>query len=169
MNSQITSKRRPALAALLMVLSASAVLAEDAKVNNVQFKGAFDGHDNGVVQGATLVANASGAGTASHIGRFTYTTKATVDLTTGLGTGVFQLVVANGDVINGSFVGRGGETDTPNVGHIIELVAITGGTGRFRGASGDCTLDRLVDETTVPNTLTSGSLTGTISTPASNN
>src|SRR5437016_2604043 len=98
MNSQILSKRRPALAALLMVLSASAV---PAQVNKVSFKGAFDERDTGVVQFPSLLLNGSGAGTASHLGRFTYTYKVTVDLITALSSGVIQLVAANGDVING--------------------------------------------------------------------
>ena len=168
MNSQITFHRRPALTALLLVLSASAVLAQ---VNNVRFKGSFAGRDTGVVDGGILQATGTGSGTASHIGSFTYTAKATVLPTgpgSGLSSGVFQLVAANGDVINGSFVGRGGPTDTPNVGHIIELMTITGGTGRFQGATGGFTFDRLEDETTLPAfSSTSGSLTGTISTPGS--
>jgi hypothetical protein len=47
--------------------------------------------------------------------------------------------IGNGDLINGSFVGRGGPTDTPNVAHIIELMTISGGTGRFQGATGEFT------------------------------
>ena len=157
MNSQISS------AALLMVLSATAALAQ---VNNFQIKGAFDGRDVDVVQGGTLLGNNSCAGTASYIGRFTFTAKATVDLATGLSSGGgIQLVTANGDTIYGSFVGRGvPPSDTPNLGHIIELVTITGGTGRFRGATGAFTMDRLIDLTTLPvYASTSGTLKGTIS------
>src|SRR2546421_9141083 len=156
MNSQISSKRRPAVAALLMVMSASAVLAE---VNTVLFKGAFDERDTGVVQFPNLLLNGSGTGTASHLGRFTYTYKVTVDLTSALSSGVIQLVAANGDVINGVSVGRGEPTDTPDLTHVIQLVTITGGTGRFQGATGGFTSDALlVDD---PNTgigLSSGSL-----------
>ena len=165
MNSQISSHWRPALGALLMVLSASAVLAQ---VQYVPLKGSFEGRGTGVVQNGILVANASGAGTASLIGRFSYTLNATVALATGCGDGDFQLVAANRDVITGSFVGCGGPTDTPNVGHIVEVMTITGGTGRFRDATGGFTFDRLVDQTNLPAfDLTSGSLTGTISTPGS--
>ena len=167
MNSQISilSHRRPALAALLIVLSsASAVLAQ---VNNVQFKGAFDGRATGAVQDGSLLLNSAGAGTAVPIGRFTYTAKSTVELANGRETGDIQLVAVNGDVINASFVGRGVPTDTPNVAHIVELATITGGTGRFQGATGTLTLDLLDDNTSRPTGLTSGSLRGTISTPAS--
>ncbi len=165
MNSQISSYRRPALAALLMVMSASAVLAE---VNTVPFKGTFDARDTGVVQFPTLLINGGGAGTALHLGRFTFTYTTKVDLTNALSSGVIQLVAANGDVINGVSVGRGDPTDTPNVTHVIELVTITGGTGRFQGVTGSFMRDFLnVDD---PNTgigLSSGSLKGTISTPGS--
>jgi hypothetical protein len=167
MNSQITFHTRPALAALLMVLSASTVLAQ---VNKVSFKGAFDERDTGVVQFPTLLLNGGGAGTASQLGRFTYTYKVTVDLTTALGSGVIQLVAANGDVINGVSVSRGEPTDTPNLTHVIQLVTITGGTGRFQGATGGFTSDALlVNDTKTGIGLSSGSLKGTISTPGSTN
>ena len=165
MNLQILSHRLPALAALLMVMSASAVVAQ---VKTVPFKGTFDARDAGVVQFPTLLINGGGAGTASHVGRFTFTYTTKVDLTNALSSGVIQLVAANGDVIHGVSVGRGEPTDTPNVTHVIQLVTITGGTGRFQGATGGFTSDALlVDD---PNTgigLSSGSLKGTISTPGS--
>ena len=167
MNSQITFRRRPAVAALLMVLSASAVLAQ---VNTVPFKGAFDERDTGVVQFPNLLLTGGGAGTASHLGRFTYTYKVTVDLTNALSSGVIQLVAANGDVINGVSVGRGEPTDTPNLTHVIQLVTITGGTGRFQGATGSFTSDALlVNDTKTGIGLSSGTLKGTISTPGSTN
>ncbi len=165
MNFQITSHRRPALAALLLVLSASTVLAQ---VNSVRFKGAFACRFTGAVQGGTLQSTGTCAGTASQIGPFTYTETATVDLATGLSSGVFQLVAANGDVINGSFVGRTLPEDIPKGSHFIGLLTITSGTGRFQGATGGLTVDRLFDNTNLPAFLLGyGSLTGTISTPAS--
>lgn len=158
--SMLRTPRTIACAALLLMASTAL-----AQVNNVPLKGAYDGHESDVVQGGSLLVDGSGGGTASHVGRFTYSWKVTVDLATGLSAGgQFQLIAANGDVINGSFVGRGVPTDTPNVVHVVELVIISGGTGRFQGATGNFTLDRLADLTTG---LTSGSLKGTISTPAS--
>jgi hypothetical protein len=166
MNSQILSKTRPAVTALLMILSACAVLAQ---VNKLSFKGAFDERDTGVVQFPSLFLTGGGSGTASHLGRFTYTYKVTVDLTNALSTGVIQLVAANGDVINGVSVGRGEPTDTPNLTHVTQLVTITGGTGRFQGATGAFTSDAfLVNDTKTGIGLSSGTLKGTISTPGSN-
>jgi hypothetical protein len=159
MNSQITSHRRPDLAGLLLVLSASTVLAQG---NNFSVLGSFAGHDIGVVQGA-LQASGSGAGSASHIGRFTYLVNATVDLASGNSTGVFLLVFANDDVIYGWLSGHGDPT-----GHIVEHLTINGGTGRFQGAAGSLTFDRTADGSTLPAfESTSGILTGTIGTPDS--
>lgn len=147
-----------ALAGLLLI---SALSVASAEINTVPFKGAYDGREVDVVQGGSLLVDGIGSGTASHTGRFTYTWRVTVDLATGNSSGgIFQMVSANGDVINGTFVGIGVPTDTPNVAHIIELATITGGTGRFQGATGGLTLDRLVDLATG---LTSGSLNGTLS------
>jgi hypothetical protein len=163
MNALFSTHKRLGMAALLVFLSASAIAAQEVKV---PFRGAYDGRETDTPQGGSLLVNGSGAGTASHVGRFTYTWQVTVDMATGLSTGgVFRLAAANNDVINGSFVGLGTPTETPNVAHILELVTITGGTGRFEGATGNFTLDRLVDLTTG---LTSGSLNGTISAPGSN-
>ena len=162
MNSLFSTHKRLGMAALLVFLTASAIPAQDVKV----FKGAYDGREVDTPQGGSLLVNGSADGTASNVGRFTYTWQVTVDIATGLSSGgVFRLVAANNDVIHGSFVGLGTPTEVPNVAHIVELVVITGGTGRFQGATGNLTLDRFVDLTTGK---TSGSLNGTISTPGSN-
>lgn len=136
MNLQISFCGRSALAILFLVLSASTVFAQVAPVNIVRFKGVYDGRFSGTVQAGILAGTQSVAGSASYIGRFTITQKFTTALATGLATdGVVQLVDANGDVINGSSVGRSGEaTDTPHIGHAVYLVTITSGTGRFEGA-----------------------------------
>ena len=54
MNSQISLLRRPALAALLIIVSASAVLAQTNDVT-----GSISGHGIGQVQGGTLQAAAA--------------------------------------------------------------------------------------------------------------
>ncbi len=167
MNSQISSHGRPALAALLMVMSASAVLAQ---VKTVPFKGSFDERDTGVVQFPTLSLSGGGSGTASQLGRFSFTSAVKVDLTNALSSGTIQLVAANGDVINGVCVGRGEPTDTAHITHVVQLVTITGGTGRFQSATGAFTMDSiLVDDPSTGIGLSSGTMKGTISTPGSTN
>lgn len=172
MNFRISFPKRPALVVLLTALSAPALLAQGnpAQVNTVRIKGAFQTRNTAVLQSGILQITGSGAGTASHIGPFTYTEKVTVDLATGLASsGVFQLATANGDMINGSFVGRAQPADVPTGSHFIGLLVITGGTGRFRGATGGFKMDRFFDDTSLPiYDLSYGTFTGTISTPATN-
>jgi len=164
MNSRITFHKRPALAGLLLLLTASTVLAEK---NSLSVLGSLNGNDIGVVQGGTLQATESGVGAASHIGQFNFALNATVDLATAHATGVFLMVFSNGNVIYGSFSGQGNMI-SPTLGHVVEHLTINGGTGRFKGATGDFTLDRLQDQSTLPAyDSTSGTLTGTISTPDS--
>src|SRR5260370_40800516 len=74
MNSQIVRYRRSILTALLALL-ASAVVAH---ANDFAVQGSLAGHGIGVVEGGTLRATASGAGTASHIGLCSYALNATV-------------------------------------------------------------------------------------------
>ena len=56
-------------------------------------------------------------------------------------------------------VGQSEPTSTPGVFRIVEIQTVTGGTGRFSGAKGSFTVERLIDLTTG---LTSGSFHGTI-------
>ena len=168
------SMYRPALAGLLVLMSASAVVAQ---VNasgvltghQVNVIGALAGHDIGTVEAGILHAAGSGTGTASHIGRFHYLVQVTVS-PSGSSEGVFLLVFSNGDVIYGSVAGQGDSPPPPppNPAHITEQLTITGGTGRFQGAAGTLTFNRLADLSTLPAyEAHSGTLTGTISTPRS--
>jgi hypothetical protein len=160
MNSRISM--RLAVAAMLTVLSTSAAFAQ---VRNLSVQGSFDGHGIGIVQGGALQASAGGAGNASQIGRFTYLLNATVN-PANTSTGVFLLAFNNGDVIHGSFTGVGWPPLPSGEGHIVENLTINGGTGRFEGATGSLTLDRIVDLSTLPAFEShSGTLTGTISIP----
>ena len=162
MTSRI-SMNRPALAGLLVLMSASAVVAQ------ANVTGALFGHAIGTDQAGIFQAAGSGTGTASHIGQFRYLIQATVN-PTGSSEGVFLLVFSNGDVIYGSLVGRGPAPPPPppEPVRVTEQLTITGGTGRFQGASGTLTFNRLLDLSTEPAYDShSGTLTGTISTPGS--
>ena len=86
----------------------------------------------------------------------------TVNLSDSSATGTFHFIAANGDSIFTEIVGQAEPTGTPGVNHIVEINTITGGTGRFAGATGSFTLERLIDLTTG---VTSGSFKGTITSP----
>jgi len=162
MTSRISINRLP-LAAVLVLISASALAAQ------VNVTGVLAGNDIGTDQAGILQAAGSGTGTASHIGQFRYLIQATVN-PTGNSQGAFLLVFSNGDLIYGSLAGQGDTPPPPPpaLAHITEQLTITGGTGRFQGASGTVTFNRLVDTSTFPfYDSYSGTLTGTISTPGS--
>jgi hypothetical protein len=146
---------------LTAALAGPAAAAE----KQVPFKGSIQGREIEVFQGpppGTLFVDGSGTGIATHLGQFTVTWKVTVDLSVGSGIGSYHFIAANGDSIFATVVGQGEPTDTPGVNRITEINTITGGTGRFSGAKGSFTLERLVDLTTG---FTSGSFHGTITSP----
>jgi hypothetical protein len=108
-----------------------------------------------------IVAHLEGKGIASHLGRFTSVSDFTINTVTAMGAGTLTLTAANGDQLFATVTGEavGG---TPDRLQIDETFTITGGTGRFTGASGSFTSTRFADTTTVPRIPSSGSFEGTI-------
>ena len=99
-------------------------------------------------------------GQATRLGRFTLEFPHIVDLRDSSAIGTYTFTAANGDTLTADVVGQGTPTGTPGVFYIVEVATITGGTGRFAGATGSFTVERLSDRiagTTV------GSFEGTIS------
>ena len=89
--------------------------------------------------------------------RFTLTYEVEVSLLTGGGSASINLVAANGETISATGSGQGTPTDDPNVASIVETYVITGGTGRFSGATGNFIVQRTVSTVTG---ITSGSFEG---------
>jgi len=108
---------------------------------------------------ATLVVALTGNGVATHFGAFSVSIHSVVNLATGAGEGTFVLNAANGDQIAGSVVGQATPTDNADFVTIEETGTITGGTGRFAGASGEFTIERTLNR---PTGSSSGTLSGTI-------
>jgi hypothetical protein len=148
------------LAAIFVIaLFASPVVASE----QVPLNGSFAAVEIDEAQGTTLLVNGSGMGNATHIGRYTVTFEAVVNLETLIGVGTMSFVAANGDSIFTTFNGQATPTPDPNIFLVVELETITGGTGRFAGATGSFRLERVVDLATG---VSSGSFSGTISHPA---
>ena len=85
----------------------------------------------------------------------------TANLLTLTGIGSFSFTAANGDILTADFTSKASPT-TPGVLSIVETAFISGGTGRFAGATGHFTVTRSFDFAT---NLTAGSFEGTISSP----
>ena len=140
-----------------------------AAVGEVAFKGRLEGTFTFVpdpLPSTFASVHLDAAGVATHVGRFTLEAPHRVDLSTvpARGAGTFALRAANGDTVTGRLQGLGTPTENPDVYTIVETYAVTGGTGRFAGASGSFTAERMINLATL---VTTGSFEGTISSAAS--
>ena len=100
-------------------------------------------------------------GTASHLGRYTLEVPHLVNQATRTGSGTYVFTAANGDTLTATFTGVA-TVVAPGVLSTVETATITGGTGRFDGATGSFTAERTFYTATGE---TTGSFQGTISSP----
>ena len=164
-NTKSVMKASISLAVAAMLLTAALAVPAAAQ-NQVPFKGSLQGHEIDTPQGGppptTLSVDGSARGIATHVGQFSFAYQLTVNLANGTATGSARLIAANGDSVDTTIAGSSELTATPGVASITEINTITGGTGRFAGAEGSFTVERLVNLVTG---LTSGSFHGTITSP----
>jgi hypothetical protein len=138
----------------------TAVLAGPAAAEKeVPFEGSVQAVESYDVQFPTMFVDTTGTGVATHLGLFTVTWEFTVNLLNGAGIGSAHFIAANGDSVFTESLGQGDPTETPDITRVVETHTITGGTGRFAGATGGFTLERLVNTVTG---ITAGSFSGTI-------
>ena len=128
----------------------------------VPFNGSWVSNETYDVQFPVMFVHGTASGYATQLGRYTATYEEQVDLLTGSSVGVITVVAGNGDVIFATQTGQGDPTPDPDVFSIVEVSTITGGTGRFAGATGTFTIARLAHLSTGDS---SGSFSGTISNP----
>ena len=103
-------------------------------------------------------------GKATLLGKFTLDIPHVVNRATRTAIGSYVFTAANGDKLTADFTGTAAPTATPGVLYIEETATITGGTGRFAGATGSFVTERLFNTITK---RTAGSFAGTISAPGS--
>jgi hypothetical protein len=141
-------------------LTSSPLAVSTAAQHQVPFKGTMQGTDTDSDPTPTsIVVTTDGTGTATHLGRFSFTQRVTVDFAAGTSAGMSRWVAVNGDSFDTTIVGSGQPTETPGEIRITETHTITGGTGRFAGAHGRFTVERVASAITF---ATSGSFEGTI-------
>jgi hypothetical protein len=125
----------------------------------VPFKGSFAG-----TQAVTPLeppfgaVSGSGTGAATHLGQFTVAFPHTVNFATRTGVGTYTFTAANGDSVTAAFTGQA--TPAGSLVNLLENATITGGTGRFAGATGAFTVQRTFNSATG---TTDGSFDGAIS------
>jgi hypothetical protein len=157
-------KRFSSTASLALAAVAVLGLAGPAAAgDHVPFKGRFEGvlTERIPLTPTTFHDRFDLTGTATHLGHFALVEEVVVDFgtvpPTGVGTSTF--VAANGDTLVAETIGYSSPVE-PGVVLITEHAVITGGTGRFAGATGSFTAERLFDLVTFE---TIGSFEGTIS------
>jgi hypothetical protein len=124
----------------------------------VPFKGTLDGQ-YGTPSGQFPIINESIAATgqATQLGRYTLQIAETVNLLQATATGTFTFIAADGATLQGTFMGH---AQPGALVTITEEATILGGTGRFAGATGSFTIDRVFDPV---NRRTTGTFAGTTS------
>jgi hypothetical protein len=102
----------------------------------------------------------SGAGQSLQFGQFTVSIPHTVNFALGTATGEYLFTAANGDKLVGTLSGVSTPVGTDGrFVTVVETVNFTGGSGRFVGAKGSLTCQRLVDRV---NLTTAGTFVGTV-------
>ena len=133
----------------------------------ILLEGFLQGTEMDALQGSppdSIAVDGNIPGLATHLGEFTYSYKVLVNIQEGSATGTGELTATNGDRVFLSITGQGDPigTDVPNLNSIVEIDSISGGTGRFAGATGSVTVRRLIDLATG---FTSGSIHASIVLP----
>ena len=151
------------VALLLAILVVGTTLAAASASKPLPLKGSIEALETYQINGPTMFVTATGSGQATHLGRYTVTYEVEVDLPTGSGTGLSaHYVAANGDSLFAEGSGQATPTDDPSVFVVVESYTITGGTGRFDGATGSFTETRRVN---IETGVTSGTISGNIVLP----
>lgn len=150
---------RAAVIAFILVLGLAGPAAAG---NEVPFRGSLAGTATVTPLDppmASVLIEASG--NASQLGAFTLEFPHLVNQSTRTGTGTYTLTAANGDTVTADVTGLA-TLVAPGVLTVAETAVITGGTGRFAGATGTFAVERTFF---VATGVTTGTFEGTISSP----
>ena len=147
---------------LLIVLASTVFAARTASGQQLHLKGSLRIAETQQAIFPNLYVSAIGSGNATQLGLFTISSQAQVNIPTLASFTSATLVAADGANIFTEGSGQGTLTEIPGVISIVETYTITGGTGRFSGAIGSFTVERLVDRATL---ASSGTIQGNILLP----
>jgi hypothetical protein len=148
----------PIISLLFLIVLASTALA--AGPRQFHLKGSLEASETHDVNFPINHINLTGAGQATHVGRYTYLMQAEVYIPTFTATQSATLTAADGSTL--ILDGTGQAIVDDHFAWVTETLTITGGTGRFTGATGNVTIERVVDRST---RLSSGTINGTIVLP----
>jgi hypothetical protein len=141
---RIPQTRRAVSATLALLLAGTIAIA--ANPDSRPFKVTLIGNANPMptADPCVLDNNEAGTGHATHMGNITFATHETVNMCTNPDgadvDGTFLLTAANGDTVFGTYHTLAHLDFGTNQVSAFGQFTITGGTGRFEGASGDGTI-----------------------------
>jgi hypothetical protein len=135
-----------------------ASVALGAAAAETPFKGTVNAVETSQVVFPTASVTRDGGGTATHLGKYTEHITMQINIPTRHGIGAATFTAANGDTLTATVDGQGTPA-SPGVLSIIEVYTITGGTGRFAGATGTFTLESILNQATG---VSSGTFSGAI-------
>jgi len=115
------------LAVVAAMLLTAALAVPGAAQNLIPFKGHIQGQETHIGTPPIITGNGSCTGIATVVGQLSLTYQETIDLRTATGTGVAQLIAANGDNIHLTNTGSADLVSTPGFAIITEINTITGG------------------------------------------
>ena len=149
--------------ALLAVLALAGPAAAERQGKQVPFRGRLEGLATATPLAPPFVAvNLEGSGNATQLGHFDVSSSIVANEADGTAVGTYEFTAANGDMLTADFTLYFTFTDVPGVVTGQVTATITGGTGRFAGATGSFVSDRVADHVTG---IVSDTFEGTISTP----
>ena len=147
---------------LIVLVAAFAVsvvsVAVSATAAETPFKGTVNAVETGTVVFPTRFLDREGTGTATQLGTYTEHITMQINLPTSHSSGAATFTAANGDTLTATVDGQATPA-SPGVLSIVEVYTITGGTGRFAGATGMFTLESILNQATG---VSSGTFSGAI-------
>lgn len=147
---------------LVIVLATTTLAAPLAGERQLPLSGSVQDVETQQVAFPTIIVNGTGSGNATQLGLFTISYHALLNIPTLSATTSATVVAADGSSLTGTGTGQGMPTGAPGMVSIVETYTITGGTGRFTGASGNFTVERLINRATL---TSAGTISGTIVLP----
>ena len=129
------------------VFAAPATSVVSANTTRYLFKGKLQSNETYSTVFPAMYVTGNGAGEASQLGPFTLSYHIEQNLRDFSEVETAHFAGANGDSLQAKGMGQAIEDRTPGMYNVVQIYTITGGTGRFAGASGTFTLKRLVSIT----------------------
>ena len=123
----------------LLVLPALALPMQATAKDRLPLKGSESGTFRllGPCETGGMILEVTGTGNSTRLGSYSARYRECLDPETGAVThGTFTLTAADGDELFGTYSGQSAPTGEPGVVTYDDPGVITGGTGRFEGASG---------------------------------